>query len=43
MRKKRVLIANREEIAHAILWFAAEDAFFVTGSLQVVDGRWTAH
>jgi NAD(P)-dependent dehydrogenase (short-subunit alcohol dehydrogenase family) len=36
-------VGEPEEIAHAILWLACEDASFVTGSLQVVDGGWTAH
>jgi NAD(P)-dependent dehydrogenase (short-subunit alcohol dehydrogenase family) len=31
-----------EEIAHAALYLAADEASFVTGSLLVIDGGWTA-
>lgn len=31
-------VARPEEIAHAILWLASDDASFATGSLLLVDG-----
>ena len=31
-----------EEVAHAILYLAAEEAAWVTGTILSIDGGWTA-
>lgn len=36
-------VGEPEEVADAVLWLASDAASFVTGSMQVVDGGWTAH
>lgn len=36
-------IGEPKEVASAVLWLASDAASFVTGSMQVVDGGWTAH
>ena len=37
------LICEPEEIAAAVVYLAGDEAAFVTGSVLVVDGGWTAH
>ncbi len=35
-------LGKPEEVAHAMLYLASEESSFVTGSMLVVDGGWTA-
>lgn len=34
-------IARAEEIAHLAVWLASDEASFVTGSAQIIDGGWS--
>ena len=35
-------LGKPEEVAHAMLYLASDESSFVTGTVLVVDGGWTA-